>query len=160
MGIKRKSESSVKAIGCLIWPWWWTLRLRAKCQAQRSKLASQFSAFKPFEGKLKLLHMKLESADTVHSPALQEQKPALTSEHTDVHARLLQVVFLKGFRTWKANWRNWTNWSARLKATMSSKPDTDILLDFYKLSLCPQVFPIVRVHALEFASLLETTYSW
>jgi len=152
--------------------------LNVKLQGPNQLLSSLQSNVKSFEAKLKLWQVQLERGNTVHFPTLQEQKPAVTSEYAAECAKLLQA-FGERFQDMKSKQRELNIFATPFNVEPADVPDNlqhEIielqsndelkarynnlpLLEFYKLYVRAEDFPILRRHALKFASLFGTTYS-
>ena len=127
--------------------------------------------------KLRLLQGQLERGNTVHFPTLQEQKPDVTTEYAGECAKLIQA-FDERFHDVKNIQKELDVFATPFNVQPSDVPDNlqmeiiDLqnnnelkakyhnlsLLDFYKLYVRAEDFPILRRHALKFASLFGTTY--
>uniref|UniRef100_UPI00358F5BAB general transcription factor II-I repeat domain-containing protein 2B-like n=1 Tax=Myxine glutinosa TaxID=7769 RepID=UPI00358F5BAB len=152
--------------------------LNVKLQGPNQLLSSLQSHVKSFEAKLKLWQVQLERGNTIHFPTLQEQKPAVTSEYAAECAKLLQA-FGERFQDMKSKQRELNIFATPFNVEPADVPDNlqhEIielqsndelkarynnlpLLEFYKLYVRAEDFPILRRHALKFASLFGTTYS-
>ncbi|KAJ4931375.1 hypothetical protein JOQ06_025672 [Pogonophryne albipinna] len=145
--------------------------------AYRTVFSSLLSNVKSFEAKLKLWQLQLEKGNTVHFPTLQEQKPAVTSEYAGECGKLHQAfrerfqdvnryqkelnIFTTLFNVEPADVPENLQLEIielqsndELKARYNNLP----LLEFYKLCVGAEDFPILRKHALKFTSLFGTTY--
>uniref|UniRef100_A0A9J7YT13 SPIN-DOC-like zinc-finger domain-containing protein n=1 Tax=Cyprinus carpio carpio TaxID=630221 RepID=A0A9J7YT13_CYPCA len=151
--------------------------LNVKLQGPNQLLSSLLSNVKSFEAKLKLWQFQLEQGNIAHFPTLQEQKPAMTDEYAGECAKLLQA-FEERFQDMKSKQNELKIFAAPFNVEPSDVPDNlqhEIielqsndelkakynnlpLLEFYKLYVCCEDFPILRRHALKFASLFGTTY--
>uniref|UniRef100_A0A8C1LT94 Uncharacterized protein n=1 Tax=Cyprinus carpio TaxID=7962 RepID=A0A8C1LT94_CYPCA len=151
--------------------------LNVKLQGPNQLLSSLLSNVKSFEAKLKLWQFQLEQGNIVHFPTLQEQKPAMTAEYAGECAKLLQA-FEERFQDMKSKQNELKIFAAPFNVEPSDVPDNlqhEIielqsnyelkakynnlpLLEFYKLYVRCEDFPILRRHVLKFASLFGTTY--
>ncbi|XP_073687696.1 general transcription factor II-I repeat domain-containing protein 2A-like [Garra rufa] len=151
--------------------------LNVKLQGPNQLLSSLLSHVKSFEAKLKLWQSQLEKSCTVHFPTLQEHKPAMTTEYAGECAKLLQA-FGERFQDIKSKQNELKIFAVPFNVEPSEVPDNlqhEIielqsndelkakynnlpLLEFYKLYVRSEDFPILRRHALKFASLFGTTY--
>ncbi|RXN38641.1 general transcription factor II-I repeat domain-containing 2-like protein [Labeo rohita] len=151
--------------------------LNVKLQGLNQLLSSLLSHVKSFEAKLKLWQSQLEKSCTVHFPTLQEQKPAMTTEYAGECAKLLQA-FGERFQDIKSKQNELKIFAVPFNVEPSEVPDNlqhEIielqsndelkakynnlpLLEFCKLYVRSEDFPILRRHALKLASLFGTTY--
>ena len=151
--------------------------LNIKLQGPNQLISSLLSNVKSFEVKLRLWQGQLERGNTVHFPTLQEQKPDVTTEYAGECAKLIQA-FDERFHDVKNIQKELDVFATPFNVQPSDVPDNlqmeiiDLqnnnelkakyhnlsLLDFYKLYVRAEDFPILRRHALKFASLLGTTY--
>ncbi|KAK0153315.1 General transcription factor II-I repeat domain-containing protein 2A [Merluccius polli] len=117
--------------------------LNIKLQGPHQLVNSLLSNVKSFEVKLRLWQGQLERGNTVHFPTLQEQKPDVTTEYAGECAKLIQA-FDERFHD--------------VKNTIGTGHYNNLsLLDFYKVYVSAEDFPILR-RALKFASLFGTTF--
>ncbi|KAK8389084.1 hypothetical protein O3P69_020808 [Scylla paramamosain] len=116
--------------------------LNVKLQGPNQLLSSLLSHVKSFEAKLKLWKVQLERSNTVHFPTLQEQNPSTTDEYAaDVPDNLQhEIIQLQSDDELKARYNNLS------------------LLEFYRRYVSADDFPILRRHALKYASVFGTTY--
>ncbi|XP_056440141.1 general transcription factor II-I repeat domain-containing protein 2A-like [Gadus chalcogrammus] len=151
--------------------------LNIKLQGPNQLISSLLSNVKSFEVKLRLWQGQLERGNTVHFPTLQEQKPDVTTEYAGECAKLIQA-FDERFHDVKNIQKELDVFATPFNVQPSDVPDNlqmeiiDLqnnnelkakyhnlsLLDFYKLYVRAEDFPILRRHALKFASLFGTTY--
>ncbi|TWW71158.1 General transcription factor II-I repeat domain-containing protein 2A [Takifugu flavidus] len=151
--------------------------LNIKLQGPNQLISSLLSNVKTFEVKLRLWQEQLERGNTVHFPTLQEQKPDVMTEYAGECAKLVQA-FDERFHDVKNIQRELDMFATPFNVQPSDVPDKfqmEIielqnnnelkakynnlsLLDFYKLYVSAEDFPILRRHALKFASLFGTTY--
>ncbi|TWW65017.1 hypothetical protein D4764_22G0006640 [Takifugu flavidus] len=151
--------------------------LNIKLQGPNQLVSSLLSNVKTFEVKLRLWQGQLERGNTVHFPTLQEQKPDVMTEYAGECAKLVQA-FDERFHDVKNIQRELDMFATPFNVHPSDVPDkfqmeiiklqnnnelkakyNDLsLLDFYKLYVSAEDFPILRRHALKFASLFGTTY--
>uniref|UniRef100_A0A674N6P6 SPIN-DOC-like zinc-finger domain-containing protein n=1 Tax=Takifugu rubripes TaxID=31033 RepID=A0A674N6P6_TAKRU len=151
--------------------------LNIKLQGPNQLVSSLLSNVKIFEVKLRLWQEQLERGNTVHFPTLQEQKPDVMTEYAGECAKLVQA-FDERFHDVKNIQRELDMFATPFNVQPSDVPDKfqmEIielqnnnelkakynnlsLLDFYKLYVSAEDFPILRRHALKFASLFGTTY--
>ncbi|TWW69198.1 Protein ZBED8 [Takifugu flavidus] len=151
--------------------------LNIKLQGPNQLVSSLLSNVKTFEVKLRLWQGQLERGNTVHFPTLQEQKPDVMTEYAGECAKLVQA-FDERFHDVKNIQRELDMFATPFNVHPSDVPDkfqmeiielqnnnelkakyNDLsLLDFYKLYISAEDFPILRRHALKFASLFGTTY--
>ncbi|KAJ8285834.1 hypothetical protein GJAV_G00031440 [Gymnothorax javanicus] len=148
--------------------------LNIKLQGPNQLISSLLSNVKSFEVKWEA---QLERGNTVHFPTLQEQKPDVMTEYAGECAKLSQA-FDERFLNVKNIQKELDMFATPFNVQPSDVPDNlqmeiielqnnnEIkakynnlsLLDFSKLYVCAEDFPILRRHALKFASLFGTTY--
>ena len=151
--------------------------LNVKHQGPNQLLSALVSNVKTFEGKLKLWQMQLAKGNSMHFPTLQEQKPAVTSEYAAECAKLLHA-FGERFQDIKGKTNKLNIFATPFNVEPADVPDklqhkiielqsndelkakynNLPLLEFYKLYVPATDFPVLRRHALRFASVFGTTY--
>uniref|UniRef100_A0A8C4FES4 HAT C-terminal dimerisation domain-containing protein n=1 Tax=Dicentrarchus labrax TaxID=13489 RepID=A0A8C4FES4_DICLA len=148
--------------------------LNIKLQGPKQLISSLLSNVKSSEVKLRLWQGQLEMGNTVHFPTLQEQKPDVTTEYAGECAKLIQA-FDERFHDVENIQKELDMFAMPFNVQPSDVPMEIIelqnnnelkakynnlsLLDFYKLYVRAEHFPILRRRALKFASLFGTTYS-
>ncbi|KAJ8038488.1 General transcription factor II-I repeat domain-containing protein 2A [Holothuria leucospilota] len=151
--------------------------LNVKLQGPTQLLSSLLSNVRSFEAKLKLCKAQFDRGNTVHFPTLQGQKPSTTSEYAAESAKLIEA-FGERFQDVKEKQEELSTFATpfnvepvdvpenlqleiiqlqsndELKARYNNLP----LLEFYQRYIRVDDFPILRRHALRYASVFGTTY--
>ncbi|CDW60368.1 hypothetical protein TTRE_0000874001 [Trichuris trichiura] len=148
-----------------------------KLQGPNQFLGSLVSNVKAFEATLRLWKQQLEKANMVHFPTLQGQQPSTTLEYAgecaklfeafgerfnDVKSRQMQLnIFAIPFNVEPVDVPDELQHEIiqlqsddELKAKYNNFP----LLEFYKRYISNDEFPVLRRHALKYASVFGTTY--
>lgn len=151
--------------------------LNVKLQGPNQLLSSLLSNVKSFEAKLKLWKVQLERSNTVHFPTLQEQNPSTTDEYAGECAKLIEA-FSQRFKDVKSKQQELNIFATPFNVEPADVPDNlqhEIiqlqsddelkarynnlsLLEFYRRYVSADDFPILRRHALKYASVFGTTY--
>lgn len=151
--------------------------LNVKLQGPNQLLSSLLSNVKSFEAKLKLWKVQLERNNTVHFPTLEGQKPSTTLEYAGECAKLIDA-FNERFKDVKSKQIELNIFATPFNVEPADVPDnlqheiillqTNVelkarynnlpLLEFYKRYIRNDEFPILRRHALKYASVFGTTY--
>ena len=151
--------------------------LNVKLQGPSQLLNSLFAKVKSFEAKLHLWKVQLESNNTAHFPILQEQKPSTTAKYALVcvnlmetfNARFLDIkckemeldIFASPFNVVVTDVpSNFQHEIIELQSdsTLKAMYQNIPLLNFYQRYINADDFPVMRKHALKYASLFGSTY--